>query len=155
MAFRFRVRRRRALNAAIRHVLPSALPFRLYLVLGTIVATAIGGGLCGGMGFAMYNDAKVELLSLWTFPETVVGDITVTCVVTGVVTTLVSSQVTKADCAKGLCNRLPIAPRPRINPCVRTLARHLHAFCPGIEPTLYLENFSRGRQMTCQLCIKS
>ena len=34
---------------------------QICLALGTALATCIGAALCGGLSFAMYDDAKIEL----------------------------------------------------------------------------------------------
>lgn len=88
------------------------LSFKTYWAVTTGLTTCLGAGSGGGIGYAMYDDAKVALLSLWTFPETVVGDVVVTMLIIGVLTTLTSSQLTKRDLAMGMCNRLIVIHSP-------------------------------------------
>lgn len=118
--------------------MPLRLHFKPYWAFTTLLSATIGAGGCGGSAWGMYDDERAALLSLWTFPQTVAGDVIVTMLITALLTTVASSQLTKRDLAMGVCNRfIMIHSPPTSAPLrpLRTLERWLPSICvPGASP---------------------
>lgn len=74
------------------------ITFKLYAAVTTLGATAINAGINGGLAYVMYGaEGKAEAAGLFEWPDTIVGDMILTCFLTAFAQNLLSSQMGHAD----------------------------------------------------------
>lgn len=75
------------------------IPFKLYFVASTLIATCICGGINTFSTYILYM-GKEDETSMWAWPSTVAGDVVVTIITTAIITWILSSQLTMLDMSK-------------------------------------------------------
>jgi len=102
------------------------IPFWLYHIISTVVATCICGGINTGVSYVLYM-GKEDETKMFTWPSTMAGDVVVTILSTAVITWLMSSQLTLLDCNGGKPLHITHKPTLESMPAMlHSLARRAH-----------------------------
>lgn len=102
------------------------IPFKLYFVASTIIATCICGGVNTFSTYILYM-GKEDETAMWAWPSTVAGDVVVTIVTTAIITWILSSQLTMLDMSKE--KPLHVTHKPKLESLpvkLHPLARRAH-----------------------------
>ncbi|KAF4671733.1 hypothetical protein FOL46_009960 [Perkinsus olseni] len=78
-----------------------ALSWRLYLLITLLITTAISGTVNALLALAMYSEKKAAATRVWSFPNTLGGDLIITAIVTCIVTWVISPSLAMRDLVIG------------------------------------------------------
>ncbi|CAB9517721.1 Protein of unknown function (DUF2456) (Partial), partial [Seminavis robusta] len=76
--------------------MPLHIPLSAYVVISTLICTAISGGMNTAISYALYAGKEAETM-MFAFPSTVAGDVVLTCIIGSVITWLISGQLALGD----------------------------------------------------------
>ncbi|KAF4709686.1 hypothetical protein FOZ63_000194 [Perkinsus olseni] len=78
-----------------------ALSWRLYLLITLLITTVISGTVNALLALAMYSERKATATRVWSFPNTLGGDLIITAIVTCIVTWVISPSLAMRDLVIG------------------------------------------------------
>ncbi|KAF4676873.1 hypothetical protein FOL47_004576 [Perkinsus chesapeaki] len=89
------------------------LPWRLYVLITLVITTAISGTVNALIASAMYTEQKAAATKVWSFPDTLGGDLVVTAIVTCIVTWILSPSLAMRDLVIGSPLRIKPSSLPK------------------------------------------